>query len=267
MTRLLITVVLLLITHWLVLGEPFPFQASLERWIWMGLSGLLSLVLGDTLLFMAFGLVGTRLTMQIACLVPPCTVLMAWFVLGERLTWIQVSGILVTIGGVALVISDGRNGARLPVDRQVYLKGLTLAGGSVLLQTLGGIAAKKGLSGDFPALSGHLIRTFISMVILVVFLLLKGHLNTTLVELKYQPISLRYILIGAIIGPFIGMWLSLQAIQNINIGIATSLTSLSPVWLLPIGYYQFKEHIGLRAIFGTLLAILGIAIIFLFNGN
>ena len=263
-TRMVITAVLLLIPHWLFLGKPFPFQAGLDRWLWMGLSGLFGLVIGDTLLFLAFGLVGTRLTMLVVSLIPVFSTLLAWFLLGERLAWIQVIGILVTITGVIWVISDRNNGSRQLSDRRVYIKGIALAGGAAILHALGNIAAKKGLGGDFPALSGHLIRSFVSMAILLAFMLFQGHVRTTITQLKSQPISLRYILIGAIFGPFTGMWLSLLAIQNISVGVATSLTSLPPIWLLPIGYYQFKEHIGFRAIFGSLLAILGVAIIFLF---
>jgi drug/metabolite transporter (DMT)-like permease len=262
-TRLLITAVLLLIPHWLTQGEVFPLHASLDRWFWMGLSGLFGLVFGDTLLFLAFGLVGTRLTMLVASLIPVCSALLAWFLLGERLAWIQIVGILVTIGGVTWVVSDRGNGSLHLTDRRVYIKGFALAGGAAFLNALGGITAKKGLSGDFPALSGHLIRTYVSMAVLLISMLIQGRLKTTLAELKFQPISLRYILIGAIFGPLTGMWLSLLAIQNISVGIATSLTSLPPIWLLPIGYYLFKEHIGPRAIVGSLIAILGVAIIFL----
>ena len=59
LTRLLSTVALLMILQWVVLGRPFPFQAGPDHWGWMGLSGLFGLVLGDTLLFLAFGLVDT----------------------------------------------------------------------------------------------------------------------------------------------------------------------------------------------------------------
>jgi len=41
------------------------------------------------------------------------------------------------------------------------------------------------------------------------------------------------------------------------------LMALSPVIILPIGYFAFKEKIDWQAIAGTVLAIIGVAILFL----
>jgi len=39
--------------------------------------------------------------------------------------------------------------------------------------------------------------------------------------------------------------------------------ALPPVILLPVSYFAFKEKIGWQAVAGTLLAILGAAVLFL----
>ena len=39
--------------------------------------------------------------------------------------------------------------------------------------------------------------------------------------------------------------------------------ALTPVIILPISYFGFKEKVGWQAIAGTLLAIAGVAILFL----
>jgi drug/metabolite transporter (DMT)-like permease len=38
--------------------------------------------------------------------------------------------------------------------------------------------------------------------------------------------------------------------------------ALPPVFMLPISYFAFKERIGWQAVIGTLVAIAGIALIF-----
>ena len=48
-----------------------------------------------------------------------------------------------------------------------------------------------------------------------------------------------------------------------NVGIASTLVALPPVILLPIGYFVFKERFGWGAVVGTLIAIAGVALIFL----
>jgi drug/metabolite transporter (DMT)-like permease len=39
--------------------------------------------------------------------------------------------------------------------------------------------------------------------------------------------------------------------------------ALTPIILLPVSYFVFKEKIGWQAILGTVLAIAGVAILFL----
>ena len=262
-SRLLVTMILLIVPHWYFAGTLLPLDAQPERWLWLGFSGLLSLVIGDSLLFAAFALIGTRLTMLVASLMPVSSALLAWIFLGETLSWTQITGILVTIGGVSWVVSDRNNGSPDLQDRATDRKGLLLALGGAIIHSCGAIAAKKGLGGDFPALSGHVIRIFVSMLIVVALMFFQGKAGKMVSELRTQASSIKYVLVGAIFGPLTGMWLSLFAIQNTSVGIATSLTSLPPVWLLPIGFYLFKERIGVRAVLGSLVAVIGVAILFL----
>ncbi len=68
---------------------------------------------------------------------------------------------------------------------------------------------------------------------------------------------------GAVVGPFIGVWFSLIAVQHAPVGIASTLTSLTPIMLIPLSRIVFKESITWRAVGGTLLAVAGTAILFL----
>jgi drug/metabolite transporter (DMT)-like permease len=71
------------------------------------------------------------------------------------------------------------------------------------------------------------------------------------------------ILGGAITGPFIGVWLSLIAVQLTQVGVASTLIALPPVFMLPIGAIVFKEKVGPGAIAGTVVAMVGVALLFL----
>jgi drug/metabolite transporter (DMT)-like permease len=68
---------------------------------------------------------------------------------------------------------------------------------------------------------------------------------------------------GALTGPVLGVSLSLVAIAHAHIGVASTLMSLTPVILLPVSYFLFKEKITSRAILGTLVALLGVILLFL----
>ena len=260
--RLVMATLFLAITHWL-LATPLPFKAEPERWFWLGLSGIVGLVLGDAFLFQAYVWVGPRLGMLMMSSVPVISTILAWLFLGETLAVGQLLGILLTVGGIAWVVLEraGPNGSR--TDDPNYIWGILFGLGAAAGQALGLITAKKGLGGDFPALSGNFIRMFTAMLVMWSFTILRGKFRPTMQRLNSQPQAALSIAGGAFFGPFIGVWLSLVAIQLTQIGIASTLMALPPVFLLPISYYIFRERFSWRVIIGTLVAISGVAMLFL----
>jgi drug/metabolite transporter (DMT)-like permease len=255
-TRLILAVLLLTTTH-LIIGLPIPFNAPAQRWFWLGISGIVGLVLGDAFLFQAFIFIGPRLSMLLMSLVPIIASLSAWLFLNETLSGVQILGILITLMGVAWVIWEG-DGARNSQNRNSnYLQGILFGLGGATGQALGLIFAKKGLEGDFPALSATLMRMLVAAIVLWGFTLLRGQAGTTIAKLVSHHRASLLILGGSFTGPFLGVTFSLIAIQNTEIGIASTLMALTPVFLLPIGYFVFNERFGWQAIAGTLVAMIG----------
>ncbi len=262
-TRLVLAVILVTLAH-LLLRISLPFQAPAERWFWLALSGVLGLVLGDAFLFQAFVWIGPRLSMLLMALHPAIATLLAWAFLGETLTPSQLFGIALTLSGIAWVVTERGASANQPeADRKQYLLGLLFGLGAAAGQASGLVTAKPGLAGDFPALSGTLIRMLTATTILWGYTLLRGQAGATLRTLASRPQAIRYILAGSFTGPFLGVTFSLLAVQNAKVGIASTLMALPPILLLPIGRFLFKEKIGGRAIVGTLLAVAGVGVLFL----
>jgi drug/metabolite transporter (DMT)-like permease len=263
-TRLIFGLGIVTVVHWIAFGQPMPFDASLSRWGWMALSGVIGFVIGDAFLFQAFVMIGPRLSMLVMALSPVMSAVLAWLLLDESLSAIQIVGIALAVGGVAWVVSDRTNGHSLPdPSRRAYLLGLLWAFGGALGQTGGYLASKQGLEGDFPALSGNLIRLVAATALIWTYTAFNGQVRQGIDTLGQNPRAVRLILGGAIFGPFIGVWLSLVSVQNAPVGVASTLTSLMPIFLLPLGYIVFKEPIKQRAVVGTVLAVIGTAVLFL----
>lgn len=272
-SRLLLAMVLLTGVHWLFYGAPAPVGAAPERWLWLGLSGVVGLALGDAFLFQAFLWIGPRLSMLLMSLAPVLATLLAWMFLGETLRFSQIVGIGITIAGIAWVILE-QNGNLpasrvavprnpLPVKNPEFVPGLLFGIGAAAGQALGLILAKKGLGGDFPALSGNVIRMLAAGASIWGYTLLRGQARDTFRALGAQPRALGWITGGAVFGPLIGVSFSLLAIQHTAVGIASTLMALTPVFLLPIGYFIVKERFGWQAVAGTLVAIAGVGVLFL----
>ena len=261
--RLLIAALALLGVHWIIFGIPLPIDAAPDRWLWLSISGIVGFSLGDAALFQGFVMVGTRLTMLVFSLSPVIAVLTAWIFLGEVLNSTQITGIIITISGIAWVISENNSPESGTKDRSRFWVGLLYALGGAVGQALGAVAAKKGLWGDFPTLSALVIRVVIGAVGVWVFTLIQGKGRETYRQITQNSAALGFTLLGTLFGPLTAVGLSLVAIKYTSVGIASTLIALPPIFLLPISYYMFNERISKRAIIGTVVALLGVAIIFL----
>lgn len=259
--RLLFAVILLVIMHLIVNGTPLPITAEPSRWLWLGLSGIIGLSIGDLLLFQAYILIGPRLTTLLMAISPIFSAVAAWLIFHETLSLLQIGGIALALAGVAWVVLE-KNGEDDPAQKKDNLKGLALGIGAAICQAAGIILAKEGLTDNFSSLSGVLIRMLVAAIFVWLIALFQHQVLSSLRVIK-DPLARRPILGASILGPFLGVWLSLIAIQRSPIGIASTLMALSPIFVLPISSLVFKEKITLRSFWGTFTAIAGIAIIFL----
>ncbi len=235
--RLLLAVLFLLTTHWLLLGSFLPLSAGRERWSWLALSGVIGLVVADGFLFQSYVWIGPRLGSLLMSLSPVVSALLAWLVLAEKLTIGQMAGIALAISGVMWVVLDRDSPVRTSPDRRRYLWGVLFGLGAATGQAIGLITAKKGLGGDFPALSGNLIRMLAATTTLWAITLFQGQARATVQRLADQRPAIINIIGGAVFGPFLGVWLSLIAIQLTHIGVASTLMALPPIFLLPISHF------------------------------
>lgn len=259
--RLPLAAFFLAITHLLWQGQVLPIHAEPSRWGWLGLSAISGLVVGDGLLFQAFVLIGTRLSMLLMTLVPVISTLLAWVFLGETLSLLEIGAVIVTVSSVAWVVSEQETSNSADGNPRSYVIGVLYGIGGASGQALGLILSKRGMAGDFPALSASLMRLLMASVVIWLWALMKGQLRPTVRGLRVRR-ARRAILVGTVTGPFTGMTLSLAAVQLTHVGIASTLMALSPVILLPLAHWVFKERITHRAIVGTVVAMLGVAMIF-----
>ena len=261
--RLILAVLLLVSVHWVVQGMPLPLSAGLSRWLWLGSSGIVGLALGDLFLFQAYRDIGPRLSSLMMSLAPILVTLMAWVFFGEALGKLSLLGIFLTVGGIAWVILERTSSSIGNLYPSDYLRGILFGLGATVSQAVGVILAKQGLGDGFPAVSANVIRMTSAMIALWVLTLLQKQARQTFEQLGKQPRSIFLILGGAILGPVLGVSLSLFSLQRADAGVASTLSSLAPIFLLPISYIVFKERFGWRAISGTIIALAGVALLFL----
>jgi drug/metabolite transporter (DMT)-like permease len=76
-----------------------------------------------------------------------------------------------------------------------------------------------------------------------------------------EPNRLFLLVLAAFMGTFLGIWLQQLSLKYAVAGIAQTLSSTSPLFVLPIAIL-LGEQVSPRAWFGVLVTLAGIAILF-----
>ncbi len=247
-------------------GLIFPTDATPEAWFWLSLSGLVGFVIGDQLLFQAFVVVGARISMLMMAMVPPMTALIGWVILGETLTLLNILGMMMTISGIILVVLK-REAPQLNGNKRNKVKfsypvaGVLLALGGAAGQATGLVLSKFGMK-DYNAFAASQIRVLAGLVgFTILFFFLRKWKNVAK-GLKDKK-GMMFTGIGSVFGPFLGVAFSLMAIQYTNTGVAATIMSIVPVLIIPPAIFIFKEKVNLKEVIGALIAVGGVALLFL----
>lgn len=257
--RLILGFVFISIFTYFTRGFILPTDSTSFNWIWLGLSGIIGLFLGDLFLFQSYLEVGTRLAMLIMATSPPITALLGFIFMGEVITPMGLLGMAITTLGIAIVIlSKDKGEKKLKVNHSI--KGLTYAFLGAIGQSVGLIFSKIGM-GTYNAFAATQIRIIAGFLGFFLFLFKK----------KWKDLSVAFkdkkamtgITIGSIFGPFIGVSLALISLQYTTAGISATITSIMPVLIIPFSIILFKEKVKPKEILGTLISVVGVALLFI----
>jgi len=258
--RLVIALLFITVYNSLTRGMMLPIDASGSAWFWLSISGLIGFVIGDLFLFQAFVLIGSRLSMLIMSAVPPITAITGFIMMGERISFLDFTGMMITIGGIALVILT-----RNPEDKMVRfsypVRGIIYAFLGALGQAFGLVFSKFGMGSynPFAATQIRIIAAIIGFSIVITMLKKWRAIYLALQDIK----AMNYISIGSLFGPFIGVSLGLLAVQHAPTGIVSTITSITPILIIPVAIIIFKEKVSPREVFGALITLVGVSLLFI----
>jgi drug/metabolite transporter (DMT)-like permease len=195
-------------------------------------------------------------------LTPIAGALLAWIFLGQKLPPNSILGIAVVTFGIFWVVAErGKaNTQSLQVDMG---RGVLYASLGTFLQAAAFVFASQGLAGGFPPVSATLLRITAGVIALWVFIAFQGNIKATATIFNNDLTLFLQLTAAALSGPVIAGSLVLLSFRYIPVGVSTTLSHTTAMFLIPIGYFVFKERITLRAIVGTIVTIIGIGILFI----
>lgn len=276
--RLSLAVLLHYITFRILNRGPLP-QPLLQQTICLAASGLVGLTIGDQALITSFLYIGPRVGVLLMVTAPLWAAFFGWIALGETLPAVAWFGILMTLCGVAWVVLERPTGGTPVAPRLHRARGFALALLAAACQAAGLMLSKRGMGHGWLPVEQHmspqsatLIRMFYATLFMIPILAYRyGRSRTTPTIAPSSPANIQrertigyaYACAGAIVGPFLGVWMSLIASDRAPIAIAQTLCSLPPVLIMPIAAWLYKERITWRAVSGALIAFSGVVLLVL----
>jgi len=229
--------------------------------------------LGDYCLFNSYIWIGSRFGQLFMTLAPPTAAIAGFFMLGETLAWNAWLGMLVTLTGIGISVLN--KGTSNKLSLKLPLKGVLFGIGAGIGQGVGLVLSKVGMTYyevSIPAgeeMVADLMpfaSTFIRAVTGAVgFLCVMGFqrqfhtLKTSVRDFKGMNAAVW----ATITGPFIGVSLSLMAVQYTEAGIASTLMALTPVFIIWPAHFFFGQQVTFKEVIGACISVAGVSLFFI----
>jgi len=244
--------------------DEAAFTASALSIGFLIVSGLIGVAIGDTLFLRSLQILGPRIALMLATTSPIFSVALGLVFLREQLLIVAVVGILLTVGGLVIVLTDDAAAKEAPnVYPGKVAAGVWCGVAAAFCQSVGGVLSRVG-SRDCSGLEAAIYRIAVGVVVLVVFYYWRGKLRT-IVRSLLQFDMLKLLLPATVMGTWMGVWLCQVAYKNSDVAIAQTLLSTCPLFAVPVIWIWDGKRLSVRGFMGTLIAVTGVALVVWFS--
>jgi drug/metabolite transporter (DMT)-like permease len=240
-----------------------------SAWLWLGLSGIIGLTIGDYFAFAMYSILGARVGSVLTTFAPTAALILGGILIDEHINYIGIIGIAITILGVNY-ISLGKSEIKTVPDHGHGSIGKGIITGilAALCQGAGLVLAKKGMlaEADLHRQIQPLGATFIRLTIGVTSLFILTFLQRNFKAI-WKPIrenkdnGIKYAVAGTIFGPTLGVSLSLYTVSLIDPSVAQTIFSLVPAVTMLFAVAIFGDKLTSKSILGLIVALAGVIIL------
>lgn len=252
-----------LLDGWKTIGPQALWQ--------LALSGLFGIIIASTTYFAAIYVAGPRTTALLFTLASPFSLLLGYGFLGETVSIGQAAGVALVLAGILIAIGMRRrdtvpavevsaaNAAAPPRAARANWLGIGLGVTTAIGQALGSLVARPAMESGVEPAAAMAVRSGVAAVFFIVLALLP-------LKVLHQPYAFRRSDLGiavasAFFGTGLGMSLLMAALATGNVGIVTTLSSMTPIMILPMVWLRSGVAPVPAAWAGAALAVCGTALI------
>ncbi|MGE3830570.1 MAG: DMT family transporter [Parvibaculaceae bacterium] len=237
---------------------------TLEVWQagYLAASSFFGIIIASLTYFAAIYSAGPRLTALLFAMTAPFALLLGYGALGETITAQQGLGVALVLSGVFLAI--GMPSSVTPASTAVPWLGIFFGLVTALGQALGSLCARPAMAAGVEPFTAMAMRSAVGAS----FFLLLGMLPFPALRrpyrFSYQALGLG--VAASLCGAGLGMSLLMAALSRGDVGIVSTLSSMTPILILPMVWLRSGVAPSAQAWLGAVLAVAGTALISVQSG-
>lgn len=231
-----------------------------EALSYLACSSLFGIIIASTTYFATIYSIGPRRTALLFSLTSPFALALGYFVFGETISLRQGGGIVLVLAGIIMAIGlPGRSDPAVTSGEKVPWFGIALGVVTALGQALGSLFARPAMAAGAEPFTAMAIRSGLAAIVftLLAFLPLQAWKQ----PYNFSPKMLLLAVTAAVCGTGLGMSLLMAALAHGNVGIVSTLSSMTPVVILPMVWLRTGKAPAPPAWLGAALAVAGTALI------
>lgn len=222
----------------------------------LALSSLFGIIIASTTYLAAIYTAGPRMTALLFSLTAPFAVLLGYVFLDETLNLRQGVGIACVLAGVLLALG-GRSSARAKAS--VSWIGIGFGVVTAFGQALGSLAARPAMASGVEPFSAMAVRSGVAALFFLLLMFVPHPALKPAAHITRR--SLGFAVGSAFFGVGLGMSLLMAALALGSVGIVSTLSSMTPVVILPMVWARTGNVPPASAWIGAALAVLGTGLI------
>ena len=252
-----VSVPLLLLTL-AVTGTPLLRAAPPSDYLILIASGILGIAAADTLFHYSLRLVGAGISAIVSTVYSPMVILLTYFFLGERLSAVDLAGMVLITSGVFL------SGRLAPPPNRTHRQlawGIALGALDMLLLVISVVLAKPVLDHT-PVIWATTVRQCGAFVVLLLVAGVSPRRRALFAV--YRPSEAwRFMIPGAFLGSYISLILWIAGMKYTLASLAAILTQTTTVFILLLAVLFLHERLTPRKLAAAALAVAGVLLIVL----
>jgi drug/metabolite transporter (DMT)-like permease len=224
--------------------------------LWLTASSASGIMVGSLTYIATIQYTGPRISALLFTTASPFALALGFGFRGETVTLLQAAGVGLIVAGIALAVMGPKQdeGARTPKPLWIGI-GLGLV--TSFAQALGSLLARPAMLEGADPVAAMVVRSGSGALFFIALLALPAFRPAALPS----RVEVRQIGFSALAGMVVGMSFLMAALARGDVGIVTTLSSTTPILILPMVWAVYRRMPGPLAWVGAAMAVVGTALI------